>query len=194
MRTAGNGVNARDIKHTPSEDWSLAVPGQDGLPVGWNGEDGPYQSLGGRTPRKVYEAGKVHPFLHSHAANDSGERDPPLTPSVPANLPRLELRISCLAGRRYLPIVELARAAWGASRARRRGGRTPSAWVCARSRSAGTVRAQVGRAMADELEQDAGASLRVEIRLAAGTFTQHKSSELRTSDPLDQDSQVTRHG
>jgi hypothetical protein len=84
-----------------------------GLFVRWYGELRPHQALGGRTPREVYEAGKVEPFAAS-AANDtaaSTDGAPPAARGSPVDLPRLKLRVSHLEGRRHLPIVELERAA-----------------------------------------------------------------------------------
>ena len=76
----------------------------------WHAQHRPHQGLHGRTPREVYEAGKVEPF-RLRAANDSATRDPPNPPPAHADLPRLELRVSYLEGRRHLPIVDLDRAA-----------------------------------------------------------------------------------
>jgi transposase InsO family protein len=84
-----------------------------GLFVRWYGELRPHQALGGRTPREVYEASKVEPFAAS-AANDtaaSNDGTPLAARAAPADLPRLELRVSYLEGRRHLPIIELERAA-----------------------------------------------------------------------------------
>jgi hypothetical protein len=76
----------------------------------WYGAYRPHQGLDGRTPNEVYEAGKVEPF-RLRAANDCNERDPPKADLARAELPRLELRVCYLEGRRHLPIVELGRAA-----------------------------------------------------------------------------------
>jgi transposase InsO family protein len=78
--------------------------------VRWFAEYRPHQGLDGRTPREVYEAGKVEPF-RLRAANDSPMRDPPGRRSAHADLPRLELRVSYLEGRHHLPVVELHGAA-----------------------------------------------------------------------------------
>jgi hypothetical protein len=67
----------------------------------------------------VYHAGKVEPFAASTANDTAASNDgTPLAPRAspaararPADLPRLELRISYLEGRRHVPIVELERAA-----------------------------------------------------------------------------------
>jgi len=94
----------------------------------WYGSHRPHQSLGGRTPSEVYEAGRVVPFFaagaqHATAANDStpdaldvqvvparGATSPAARAS-PADLPKLELEVTFLEGRRHLPIVKLRRAA-----------------------------------------------------------------------------------
>ena len=94
----------------------------------WYGSHRPHQSLGGRTPSEVYEAGRVVPFFagaekHVAAANDStpgsvGADELPSTDCAsagarasPADLPKLELEVTFLEGRRHLPIVKLRRAA-----------------------------------------------------------------------------------
>jgi transposase InsO family protein len=94
----------------------------------WYGSHRPHQSLGGRTPSEVYEAGRVVPFFatgaqHATAANDStpGAWDVEVLPAndaaspagraSPAGLPKLALEVTFLEGRRHLPIVKLRRAA-----------------------------------------------------------------------------------